>query len=304
MDVRTAIRMRRSTRRYSEQPIPPELLTHLLTFAWEAEHLSRPGVRVAMVSGRERVARVLARYAGIYGLVQGAPHLLVGLVPDETEPSLLDLGYVLEQVVLEATRLGVASCWITGSYRPDQAVREVELREGEAVAAVVALGYPRTDRRARFHDEAIRRLAAAHQRRPLEALVFLDRWGQPWRPEEADPVLVEVLECARLAPSAVNRQPWRFVIRGQELHLALVDPAPIDGGIVMAHVALAAGELGQKGRWAVRWADRALSAELGLPSSVLPVGTFWPAFSEGVSESSAEDAFQAKTAANSLRKCP
>jgi len=276
MDIRAAIRARRSTRRYAARSVPPEVLDRLEERARRADHLVRPGARVARVDGRERVARVLARYAGIYGLVEGAPHLLVGLLPEDTPVARLDVGYVLEQVVLEATRLGLATCWMTGSYRPDRAAREVEMRPGEQVAAVVALGYPRVDPLARLHDGTVRRLARGHRRLPLTKIVFAGRWRVAWSPDQADPALVEVLECARLAPSARNRQPWRFVVREEEIGLALLSPAPIDGGIVMAHVALVAREMGRPGRWAVRWNERELARRFGLPPGVVPVGVFLP----------------------------
>jgi len=274
MDVRAAIRVRRSTRRYSGRSVPQELLSRLLALAGGAEHLCRPPVRVAVVSGRERVAHVLARYAGVYGLVRGAPHLLVGVLPRDDDLSRLDLGYVLEGVVLEATRLGLATCWMTGSYHPDRAAGEVGMRPGEVVAAVVALGYPRQDPLAHVHDRAVRRLVAAHRRRPLERIVFAGRWGSAWSPEGAEPVLVEMLECARLAPSARNRQPWRFIVGPGWVALALVEPAPIDGGIAMAHLALAAADLGRAGRWEVCLHDPALARSLALPPSAIPVGRY------------------------------
>jgi nitroreductase len=206
------IRIRHSTRRYADRSVPDDVLAHLLEFAARASHLTDVPPRVTVVNGRERVGRILARYLGVYGLVQGAPHLLVGLIPEDSDRARLDLGYVLEQVVLEATRLGLSTCWMTGSYHPERAADEVERRPGEVVAATVALGYAREDPLARLHDGTVRRLVAAHRRRPLEEIVFAGKWGVPWSPVGADPALVEVLECARLAPSAENRQPWRFVV--------------------------------------------------------------------------------------------
>lgn len=280
MSIREAILARHSTRRYSDLPVPDGTLEHLLTFATQAMHLTAPLCRVTAVSGRERVARLLSRYLGVYGLVEGAPHLFVGLVREESatrEAALLDLGYVLEQVVLEATRFGLATCWMTGSYHPERAAEEVEREPGETVAATVALGYARRDPLARLHDGAIRHLVGAHRRKPLGEIVFAGEWGVPWSPEGADPVLEEVLECARLAPSAKNQQPWRFVLektagRFPFLHLFLTVPAPIDAGIGMAHVALAAAEMGWGGRWVVGDAARLPTA----PPRIVPVGTFLP----------------------------
>lgn len=280
MSALEAIQSRHSTRRYADRPVPDDVLESLLSFARRAPHLTDRPPRVTLINGRERVARLLARYLGVYGLVEGAPHLLVGLLPEDSELARLDLGYVLEQVVLEATRLGLATCWMTGSYYPDRVAQEVAMRPGEVVAATVALGYPREDPAARFHDTTVRRLVAAHQRRPLEDLVYVGRWGERWTPEGTDCGVREVLEMARLAPSARNLQPWRFVLEGRggeefpALHLFLTSAAPIDGGIVMAHVALAAAEVGWAGQWWVRWRDPGLAEAFGAPPTVVSVGSF------------------------------
>ncbi|MCX7855030.1 MAG: nitroreductase family protein [Anaerolineae bacterium] len=140
---RETIRVRHSTRRYADRSVPDDVLAHLLEFAARAPHLTDVPPRVTVVSGRERVGRILARYLGVYGLVQGAPHLLVGLIPEDSDRARLDLGYVLEQGVLEATRLGLSTCWMTGSYHPERAADEVERGPDEMVAATVALGYAR-----------------------------------------------------------------------------------------------------------------------------------------------------------------
>ncbi len=273
MDLYTAIRQRRSVRRYTAAAVAERHLARLLDLADGAERPCQTSIRVVLVSGQERVARILARYAGVYGLVQGAPHLLVALSPPADDLARLDVGYVLEQVVLEATRLGLGTCWMTGSYHPDRAAREVETEE-EDVVATVALGYPRRDPWARLHDGTVRWLVAARHRRPLEEIVFAGRWGVRWSPQGADPALVKLLALARLAPSARNRQPWRFLAGDGELALALVEPAPIDGGIVMAHVALVAAEQGRPDRWAVRWGNPELAKSYAIPTSVVPVGTF------------------------------
>jgi nitroreductase len=235
-----------------------------------------PGVRVALVDGREEAEQVLSRYAGIYGLVQGAPHLLIGLLPEQTRQAQLDLGYALEQVVIEATRLGVASCWMTGSYEPDAAARLVTLQEGEEVAAAIAIGYPRQDRVAQLHDRLLRRVAGAARKKPLEEIVFDGQWGSAWSSDGKHADLVEILTCARLAPSAINRQPWRFIVKSEWLGLALVRDCPVDGGIVMAHVSLAAADLGWQGRWDLRLGDRRLGRSLSLPRSAIPVGVWRP----------------------------
>jgi nitroreductase len=279
MNLLEAIERRVSVRSYDERPVDPEHLERLTALSQTAGHLTDVRPRVELISGAERAQRVLTYMIGSYGLVLTPPHLLVGVMPTESEIARLDLGYVLEQVVLEATRLGLGTCWITGTYDAQSAGDAVGLTTGEVAAAVVALGTPSERGWGRIHTSAIRRLAGGHKRKPLEEIVFAGRWGKPWSPEEAAPMLVSVLEHARLAPSAANRQPWRFIIRPKGLALAVVEPKPIDAGIVMAHVALAAealvaGALGHAGQWHVHWRDAALAQACGLPQGAVPVAIF------------------------------
>jgi len=274
MDVLSAMRRRVSVRSYADRPVEPALLERLLDLASTADHLTELPPRVALVSGVERTHRVLTYMIGSYGLVQNPPHLLVSVLPEESDVALLDLGYVLEQVVLEATRLGLSTCWVTGSYDAQRAGDAGGLAPGEMAAAVCALGYPAKDRWGRLHSRTVRRLAGGHRRKPLTETVFSGRWGEPWSPKDADPTLVTMLEHVQLAPSANNRQPSRFITRPDQVALALVRPAPIAGGITMPHFALTSAALGRDGRWEVRLGDVTLARECGLPQGVVPVAIF------------------------------
>jgi nitroreductase len=274
MNLLQAIEHRVSTRSYDNRPVEPDLLQQLLTLSKATDRLVDIPLRVELISGVERTRRVLTYMIGSYGLVLTPPHLLVGVIPPDDATARVDLGYVLEQVVLEASRLELGTCWITGSYDAGRAGDAVGLMPGEEAAAIVALGYPSRASWGRVHTSTIRRLAGGHKRKPLKDIVFSDRWGEPWPADGADPILKSILDHARLAPSAVNRQPWRFVVRPPDIVLALVRPQPIDAGIVMAHITLAAEALDREGRWETRWGDVALARTCGLPQGVIPVGRF------------------------------
>lgn len=246
----------------------------MLDFARGTEHLADTPPRIEMVNGTEQVNDVLTFMIGSYGLVRNAPHLLVGILPTDDDRARIDLGFVLEHVVLEATRLGLGTCWITGTYDPREAGDVVGLEPGEDAAAVCTLGHPAEEGYGRFHTRTIRRLAGGHRRKPLPDIVFDERWNEPWAPEEADPDLVSVMEHARLAPSARNAQPWRFIVEADRITLAVVERRFIDAGIVMSHVSLASAAVACDGRWTIRLRDRSLARELGIPDSATTIATF------------------------------
>lgn len=273
MDILAAIHKRFSVRSYADRSVDAALLKRILHFAEHAGHVSDVSPRVALISGVNLVKDVLTFMIGSYGFVLNAPHLLVGVLPEESETARVDLGYVLEQVVLEATRLGLGTCWITGTYSAERAESALALTSGEVAAAVCALGYPTEHGFGHLHSKFVRRLARGHKRKPLTEIVYSERWGEPWSPEDADPTWVTILEHARLAPSAHNGQPWRFVISNDELTLAVVRPSFIDAGIVMSHVTLAAAGVERARQWELRLRDEPLARAYHLPPRAIPVGT-------------------------------
>ncbi|MCK4451182.1 MAG: hypothetical protein KAX26_11370, partial [Anaerolineae bacterium] len=109
MDVLAAMRQRVSVRDYDGHPVEPGLLERLSDLADVADHLTNVPPRIVLVSGVERTRRILTYMIGSYGLVHNPPHLLVGMLHEESDVARLDLGYVLEQVVLEATCLGLGT---------------------------------------------------------------------------------------------------------------------------------------------------------------------------------------------------
>ena len=65
------------------------------------------------------------------------------------------------------------------------------------------------------------------------------------------------LECGRLAPSAINRQPWRFKIKGESITVVVdgtsrfssIVSEQLDCGIAMLHIEVGAFYEGIKGNW-------------------------------------------------------
>ncbi|MEW6569132.1 MAG: nitroreductase family protein [Chloroflexota bacterium] len=157
VNVLDAIQRRVSVRSYGDRPVEPALLERLLDQAATAGHLTGAPPHVGLVSGVERTRRVLTSMVGSYGLIQNPPHLLVGVMPEESDLARLDLGYVLEQVVLEATGLGLSTCWVSGMFDAQRAGDAVGLAPREVAAAVIALGYPAEDRWGRLRSRTVRR---------------------------------------------------------------------------------------------------------------------------------------------------
>jgi len=125
---------------------------------------------------------------------------------------------------------------------------------------VTPIGYPDSSRYGRFtHDAGELGAMNFGRRKPLQQIAFGPDWGSPLDTEDSQ--LLEALECARLAPSWANTQPWRFLAGRREV-IAVADTKGrygnvrhgkhyyrLDVGIAMSHFYLAGKEMGWSGRW-------------------------------------------------------
>ena len=112
-----------------------------------------------------------------------------------------------------------------------------------------------------LRETVMRRGVKADWREDFSALCFEGDFSRPLREEEAG-VFSSPLHAARLAPSAVNRQPWRMVKDGRSVHFYLKhargyvseatgDLQKVDLGIAICHFALCAEEQGLALRFSI-----------------------------------------------------
>jgi nitroreductase len=263
MDARTLIDRRYSCRTYLERPIAApdrEALT-----SYMATRTAGPlgtAVRFDLIAASPDDAGALRRL-GTYGFIKGATGYIAGAVrkgPGDLE----DYGYLLEEVILHATGLGLGTCWLGGTFtRSSFTSRFGGVGRDESMPAVVSVGYPADD-----GVERIREREQGTRRFPPDELFFAGEFGRPLGRDHRDGY-DEALEAVRMAPSATNKQPWRIVRRDGDWHFYLVrtrgygkgspffkllriaDLQRVDLGIAMCHFELVARECGRTGRWLI-----------------------------------------------------
>lgn len=224
-------------------------------------------------SGKARAsARGDAAKIGTYGVIRGAPAFAALVAQAAEDRALIDAGFAGERFVLSAAARGLGTCWLGGTFSKSSARAAASLAGGEVLVALIAVGRP-ADRRALL-DKLVRAVSGGDSRRPLGAL-FSDAAPPSDSAEpaavQADPGAAGLLpaalsagplgrlaEALRAAPSASNKQPWRWVFAdgsSPRLDLFLArDPRyenlagyriqSVDAGIAAAHLELAAAELG------------------------------------------------------------
>jgi len=208
-----AISTRFSCRAFSK----PADLSQLAGLEYAAQRVCLPGIRITLsTKGAQRLVIPVPLFPGFEGLQQYAVLLARRDIP---QAGLL-AGISGEAFVLEATHLGLGSCWMTGNYRRSEA--RALAREEEQVMAVIPLGQPQDPQGAR--NRRRKDLSALCQENPSD-------WPH-WAYKAA--------EAVRQAPSALNRQPWRMSCAGATLQLTSPRFGSLEDGIATLHLEAAA----------------------------------------------------------------
>jgi hypothetical protein len=237
-----AARVRRSRRAYEPQPIAGTEAERLQSFCRGYSPFDGARALVLVEAPQSIFTGWLLR---VYGKVT-SPSALIFVGDRRLPDAAARAGYTGEAAVLEATALGLGTCWIGGGVRRGKVASLLGLAKHEHVYSISALGYAREG--PTVGERAAAGLARSHTRRPLEVIAP----GYSAWPDWAR----AGVELGRIAPSAANRQPSRFAQTddgGIRLSFEGSDSPMIskrlDCGIAMLHFELGAREAGAVGSW-------------------------------------------------------
>ena len=171
--------------------------------------------------------------AGYKGNMIDAPHYI--LILSEKKPYYIEnAGYIGQNLILKATEIGIASCWIT--FSDSQAIKDkLNIVSDKEVVALIALGY---DANASQKGSAT---SSIDYKIGLDEMVYIDKWGNGADASVLEERgLLEAFAFSKLAPSTLNGQPWRFLLTGGKAILAIKKDKntntyeqKIDTGIIM-----------------------------------------------------------------------
>jgi len=235
-----AISLRHSQRKYSGE-VPDESVTSRIENVC-TEFTPFPGVRSVLV--REPANDVFKGAVGQYFFkVTKAPYY-IAFIGDMTETHVqASAGYIGEGVILEATSLGLNTCWVGGFYKREAVLNQIDLKDNEQLLAITPIGYSRE------REDRVGNSTKKYRRKDLNKLILS-------REEDIGNWTDSILEAARVSPSAANRQPWRFTISKDAITVSCNNKREgfgvskrLDCGIAMLHLELGVLVAGLKGQW-------------------------------------------------------
>lgn len=253
--ILNAIEDRKSTRTFQEIPLTPTDLEKITSYLTAPENLVGPfgnkvSLGLALETGTQKKEQI-----GTYGIIQNAQGYILGGSSKETQ-SLFDYAYVLEDIVLYLTTLGVGTCWLGGRFRKQQAMSRISLADNEIIPAITPIGYPKE--KPRLKERAMRTILKANKRKPEDQLFFYETFEQPLGDRAG--AFQQALHYVRIGPSAQNKQPWRLVFNADlsQVHfyiasaladhpLYMCEPEYLDIGIAYYHFKAGLDEAGING---------------------------------------------------------
>ena len=168
MTVLEAIRRRYSCRAYQERSVEQEKLDQI----FEAVRLAPSAKnmqdwRFVVVTDKEKKRRVAAS-TNRPEVFEKAGAIIVACSNSDYvmrcgQPvGPIDVAIALEHICLQATELGLGTCWI-GSFEPEKVRAVLDIPDDIAVIELMALGYPADERK-------------ELKREPIEKVVCYEKW--------------------------------------------------------------------------------------------------------------------------------
>lgn len=240
-----AIFIRRSRRKYDiNKPVEPHKLEILVNMCQDFRPFH--SVRASLFEDKNQKAFV--GVIGSYGKISGVRNC-IAFIGDMSDPFVQEkAGYLGEAIILEATTLGLNTCWVGGFFNPNKVLEFVKLKQNEKILAITPIGY--AIQQQNWQELLFSGFGRNHKRLPIEKIVcgLSLRQSQSW--------VEKAINAARLAPSAINRQPWLFNISNDKIIIKLRTQGPdfnvskrLDCGIAMLHIDIVANLNSVNGKW-------------------------------------------------------
>lgn len=207
MNLNDIIYRRKSVRSYTDEKVNEDDLQKIKDFLETAKPLY-PDIKVrAEITGKENIKCVLP--------LPWIPKQYVVIYSEDKTGAYENVGFIFQQLDLYLQSIGIGTCWLgLGRVNGPKASDKEDMK----FMIMLAFGYP---------EDELRQSTDEFKRHTLS---------------EISDSVDERLEPARLAPSAVNSQPWYFVHDGDVIHAycahnkMLKDMNKIDMGICLAHM--------------------------------------------------------------------
>jgi len=258
MNYSALIQNRKSVRAFTDKYVSFDDMDKIKAYHRKSVRRLLPDVETELRLFGLDARAVLEGAAGYKQFLVGSPQYMV-LLSEKHPHAVENAGFVMEDLILKLTDMGLDSCWLT--FHDSEYVKTaLEIESDLDVVAIAAFGYgEKTTKRLRLNAVSMSDVDVSAQRqyfRPklsVNDMVYLDNWDNSVGVEEYigfyDDMLWEAFYAASLSPSYLNRQPYGFLIRDGRITLVQKPDSYTHGidaklnlGVVLLHFSAVASQ--------------------------------------------------------------
>ena len=247
--VKEAIKNRKSVRTFDGKPVTAEDVEILKNYVKTIKNPFGIPIEFKFLTAKEH---------GVSSAVIVGADLYLAAKVKRVEHCEIALGYSFEKACLFAVSCGLGTVMLAGSLSRAAFENAMNVGGDEALPVATPIGYP--SKKHSLREIVMRKAIKADVRKDFGELFFCGSFDKPLTKEEAG-VFFDALDLMRWAPSAVNKQPWRAVVAGGEVHFyemqtikdsSIGDIQKVDVGNALCHFDLVMREEGKQGEFIFR----------------------------------------------------
>lgn len=230
MTILEAVDMRRSRRSYTGEPLTAADADALNKIISDINKKGNLNFKLVVNN-----TAAFEKTRATYGFFSGIKNYIV-VAGQSSDNLLVKLGYYGEQIVLEATRLGLGTCWVGGNFDK----KSVAVPDGVTLYGAILVGYAKNNKTLK---EKVISSALKRKKKTIEEMSEGLENAPLW--------FAGGMKALQKAPSAINLQPVKVrykdgtvtaSVEGKTRHQS------VDLGIAMYHFEIGSGG----GTWELR----------------------------------------------------
>jgi len=228
-----AIKTRKSVRTYTGEKLRSEDISKINEYISNNKNLIGINGNVINIELKE-VSNHSSGKIGTYGFIKNAPAFLIAIC-ENSQSAMLDVGYVVEKLILFLEQNGLGTCWLGGTFNRNQLDISGTYSDKAYIPIISPVGYQ--SEKKSVTEKLVRKNSKGDFRYDFDTMFFAGNFNTRIQDEN----IKEALNLVRLAPSASNKQPWRVLMT--------------DDGTAHFYVARTPNYVGQKLGYDIQWLD-------------------------------------------------
>ena len=141
-------------------------------------------------------------------VIVGEKYYIIGKMKKE-ECAEVAFGYEFEEIILFLESKGIGTTWMAGTFPRSDFEKVINLKDDEFMPCVTPIGYKAN--KMSLREKLMRKGLKADTRLDFNDLFFKDNFNTKLTVEDLNKYK-DIFELVRIAPSAVNKQPWRLLL--------------------------------------------------------------------------------------------